>query len=296
MIHLSHEAAAQCSYLAQSRYYSHLYRNKPEPKPGESYFQDDTVDAWRHEWLIQNIDALLDAFPTSHWLTIGDGRFGRDARHIQLHNVDVLATDISGELLERARAQGYIHKCGTENAESLSFADKAFDFVLCKEAYHHCPRPTVALYEMIRVARQGIVLIEPQEAPRPESTGFIVKRLIKKLLAMLGAEGSFRTMDTAIVQCYENEFEKSGNYSYKISERECEKIAIGLNFSTIAFKGVNVCSDAMLDRHDVAGLRASIARRDRRVRRSLGRLTPDMLVACFLRGAPDADLVSGLAR
>jgi SAM-dependent methyltransferase len=45
-----------------------------------------------------------------------------------------------------------------ENAEQLSFEDESFDFVLCKEAYHHFPRPMIALYEMIRRRCRLIVL------------------------------------------------------------------------------------------------------------------------------------------
>ena len=51
-----------------------------------------------------------------------------------------------------------------ENAENLSFEDKTIDFILCKESYHHFPRPMVALYEMLRVARNGVLLIEPNDA------------------------------------------------------------------------------------------------------------------------------------
>ncbi len=34
-------------------------------------------------------------------------------------------------------------------------------------------------------------------------------------------------------------FEKSGNYVFSISKREIEKVALGLNYTTIAFKGIN---------------------------------------------------------
>lgn len=39
--------------------------------------------------------------------------------------------------------------------------DDAFDYVLCKDSYHHMPRPMIALYQMLRVARRAVVLIEP---------------------------------------------------------------------------------------------------------------------------------------
>jgi hypothetical protein len=34
-------------------------------------------------------------------------------------------------------------------------------------------------------------------------------------------------------------FEESGNYVFSISRREIEKVALGLNYETVAFKGMN---------------------------------------------------------
>ena len=52
-----------------------------------------------------------------------------------------LVTDISSNLLKEAKDIGYISKYKQENAESLSFQDDEFDYVFCKESYHHFPRP-----------------------------------------------------------------------------------------------------------------------------------------------------------
>lgn len=42
-------------------------------------------------------------------------------------------------------------------------------------------------------------------------------------------------------------FEKAGNYVYKISKREIEKIAMGINLPYIAFKGINDYHTTSLD-------------------------------------------------
>ncbi|WP_158308790.1 methyltransferase domain-containing protein [Desulfocurvibacter africanus] len=76
----------------------------------------------------------------------------------------------------------FIPEYSVENAEKLSFANGSYDYLLCKEAFHHFPRPMIALYEMLRVARKGIVLIEPNDN---------------------GADG----------------FEECGNYVYSLSRR-----------------------------------------------------------------------------
>ena len=113
-----------------------------------SWKSKTTVDFWRHERMYSTISPLIDSFPNANWLTIGDGRYGTDANFILSQGFkDVLATDISDTYLKIALAEGFITKYKNENAENLSFNNNSFDFVLCKEAYHHFPRPMVAFNE-----------------------------------------------------------------------------------------------------------------------------------------------------
>ncbi len=183
---------------------------------GLTWLQDDTVDAWRHKRMYETINPLLSNYPHAEWLTVGDGRYGNDAHYISQKRFKVLATDISEILLEKARQLGRISEYKKENAETLSFNDEQFDFVLCKEAYHHFPRPMLALYEMFRVAQEGVVLIEPNDPSNicrdPAEFWNVVTRY--------------------------NHFE-SINYIYTISARELIKAAIGINLPTVAFKGFN---------------------------------------------------------
>jgi len=50
-----------------------------------------------------------------------------------------------------------------QNMEKLSFNSKSYDLVFCKEALHHLPRPVLGLYEMLRVCKQSVIIIEPYE-------------------------------------------------------------------------------------------------------------------------------------
>ena len=50
-----------------------------------------------------------------------------------------------------------------EDMESLSYKSSSFDLVFAKEAIHHVPRPVLAIYEMLRVAKKAIIFIEPHE-------------------------------------------------------------------------------------------------------------------------------------
>jgi SAM-dependent methyltransferase len=47
------------------------------------------------------------------------------------------------------------------NAEQLPFASASFDLVFCKESLHHLARPVLGFYEMLRVCRRAVILVEP---------------------------------------------------------------------------------------------------------------------------------------
>lgn len=51
-----------------------------------------------------------------------------------------------------------------EDMEKISFKNRSFDLVFVKEAIHHVPRPVLALYECLRVAKKAVIFIEPQES------------------------------------------------------------------------------------------------------------------------------------
>ncbi|WP_248896706.1 class I SAM-dependent methyltransferase [Haloplanus halobius] len=202
------------------------YDSEQADDKAEEWLNDGSVDAWRHQRMYRTLDPILEADPDARWLTIGDGRFGMEAQYILNHGCEALPTDISTELLAEAEEMGLIPEYQQENAEALSFDDGSFDYVFCKESYHHFPRPMLALYEMLRVARKGVVLIEPSDS-------FINAPLGKKLL-----DAAAGLADRSIGPG-RFEFEESGNYKYTLSRREMEKAALGLNYDTVAFKGIN---------------------------------------------------------
>jgi ubiquinone/menaquinone biosynthesis C-methylase UbiE len=207
----------------------------------KTWLNSETVDSWRHQRMYSSIDPILLCYPEAKWLTVGDGRYGNDAHYIQQKGPKVLATDISVFLLKEAKEIGYIIDWQKENAESLSFSDEEFDFVLCKESYHHFPRPMVALYEMIRVAKKGVVLIEPNDSE------IISPAKIGLFLSIIKIKHVFKNLIKGILgkEIYDNyggyEPAGGGNYVYTISEREIEKVALGLNLELVAFKGLNDC-------------------------------------------------------
>ncbi|NKQ38402.1 MAG: hypothetical protein HF967_02805, partial [Methanosarcinales archaeon] len=108
----------------------------------------------------------------------------------------------------------------------------------------------LALYEALRVAKTGVVLIEPNDGYIPSTflealfTNF--KDFIKKILNKNNIKHGF---------------EQSGNYIYSISKREIEKVALGMNYKIVAFKGI--------DDHYIEGVEYEKATKDSKLFKKL---------------------------
>lgn len=187
-----------------------------------SFTNPDLVDAWRHRRMLDMIKPVIVAHPRSTWITIGDGNFGMDAYYLQNAGVDVLATSLTDSTLKVSAEQGFIQKYESVNAEQIEFEDEHFDYVLCKEAYHHFPRPAIAFYEMFRVAREAVVLIEPYDGPKRLLD--MIKEPMKKLLW-----GKNETIH----------FEPCGNYIYRINQKQMGKNLAAMGYTAIAHKTFN---------------------------------------------------------
>lgn len=217
----------------------------------ESWSKKNTIDAWLHLRMYKLINPLLKE-KSKKWLTVGDGRYGSDANYIISQGLqDVTASDISTRYLKLANKNGFINEFSEENAECLSFNDNSFDFVLCKEAFHHFPRPFIALYEMLRVAKDGVVLLEPNDQNieiyrnRAELLPTLVNvpskiQIIKDFVKDIFGVKRYKLQYP--YPAYHNDYQfglyepDTANYVYTISEREIEKIALALNYDAVAFK------------------------------------------------------------
>jgi ubiquinone/menaquinone biosynthesis C-methylase UbiE len=238
------------SKMSYARHAAHFDRDLTDEKriaTAQTWFKKDTADYWRHARMYEAVDCLISE-PDTRWLTIGDGRFGLDSIRIREKGfTDVTPTDISEALLRRSKEEGRIEKYKIENAENLTFQSEEFDYVFCKESYHHFPQPLNALYEMIRVARKAVLLTEPNDISG--SPFHILKHGLKSILK------GYAHPDAA-------NYEESGNYVYSVSKRELEKVALGLNLPMIATKGL---SDHFIDgcEHAPASWKNPIYRRIR---------------------------------
>ncbi len=192
---------------------------------GETWFLNDTLDSWRHQRMREPVKPLASMDKDASWLTIGDGRFGSDAHFLLSLGVsNVHCTDISDTLLKIGYERGFIDTYSAQNAEAIQFSDESFDYIYCKEAFHHCPRSYIALHEMFRVAKKAVVITEPWDDVVEPAPFSILLRLARRLMGRKNTEHGFESV---------------GNYVYSISPREVEKFLLGMHYSCVAFFSVN---------------------------------------------------------
>jgi len=191
----------------------------------ESWHNKDTLDYWRHERMINKVKPIINYNNKATWLTIGDGRYGSDGNILKnLGAKNISCSDISIKLLVLAKKKKLIKKYSKQNAENLTFNSSTFDYVLCKESFHHFSKPYLALYEMFRVSKKGVILIEPSDEIIEKSFFNFLYKFIRFLMNQTNSGDGF---------------EEVGNYVYKISKREMSKFLLGMNYRYLAIHGLN---------------------------------------------------------
>jgi ubiquinone/menaquinone biosynthesis C-methylase UbiE len=208
--------------------------DKEKQRLAASWMQSGTLDRWRHHRMLAPIQPFIST--TTSWLTVGDGRYGTDAHFIISNGGAAHATDLSDKLLSIGSQSGFIKSFSAENAEQLSFEDNSFDYVLIKEAFHHCPRPWLALYEAFRVCRKAVILIEPSD-----DNSYISKNplaAMRQLASSLFKLG-MRISGQGVASKSYYGFEPVGNFVYCINPVELEKFLLGMHYNFIGTIGLN---------------------------------------------------------
>ena len=107
----------------------------------------------------------------------------------------------------------------TQDAQNLSYADDAFDFVFVSDGLHHCGSPHRAMLEMYRVARIGVIVVESRDS--------FTMRLANKL----GLSPEFEL--EAVI---DNNLKSGGlnntqipNFNYRWTEKEFRKVITAFN-------------------------------------------------------------------
>jgi ubiquinone/menaquinone biosynthesis C-methylase UbiE len=125
------------------------------------------------------------------------GGDGQEADFFQRQGAKVTVIDLSTVALEAARLRNPALHCACMDAESLTFTDRSFDWVIVRDGLHHLARPLKGFYELERVSREGFVILEGQDS------------LPIRLLSVLGVAENW---------------DPAGGYVYRFSRREIRKI------------------------------------------------------------------------
>ncbi|UCZ53626.1 class I SAM-dependent methyltransferase [Bacillus shivajii] len=118
-----------------------------------------------------NLQLLLDSVtPKAHWkaLDVATGG-GHVAKHLAPHVQQVLATDLTKQMLENTAKHlqqlkniDYV----IADAESMPFLDEQFDLVTCRIAAHHFPNLNLFVKEVYRILKpDGLFCLIDNVAP-----------------------------------------------------------------------------------------------------------------------------------
>ena len=151
-------------YDSHSKEWDNVIDNKERKVIGETWKRNNTLDSLAHNRQRKIFVDILNHFKNPSLLTIGDGRYGNDGIFFLKKGYKTHISDYSDKLLKIAHEENLIEEFSSQNAEDISFEDSSFDFVFVKEALHHCPRPNLAIAEMLRCAEKGVLISEPSES------------------------------------------------------------------------------------------------------------------------------------
>lgn len=164
----------------------------------DGYINPNSIWYWMHTFCLNQISDFFKTIPPSYFLTVGDGYCGREAGYIKKFGHKVHSTDVETCLIKIAYDKNIIDEFSEQDVNHLSFDDETFDYSLSKECLHHTSKPYLGLYELFRVSKQGVIIIEPNgEMDKDYST---------------------------------RGFELSGNYSFSFKSDELIKIGIAYGF------------------------------------------------------------------
>ena len=189
----------------------------------------DVIDTRRHYKILDNIIPVIQAFGTDcKWLTIGD-QIGREAIYLKRKNIKYvicssLKHQFKNELLNYTGMKSEdkfnnIDEVEDIDVENISkvIPNNSVDFIMCKESFHHFPRPFLGLYKMLETCKKGVILLEPQEK-----------------MNFVESYGKMENEDKVT-----NPYESIGNFKYELNLREICKSAWALYFPHVIVKGFN---------------------------------------------------------
>ena len=191
--------------LSQRAHYAKQYQDQ---RP--VFELDDDADLW--DWAkwypLLKLEPFFATLNGRSVVTICSGA-GREIGALAKHGARITATDLTIGQLIPLNEEGIVVGCCEQNAERLDFQDESFDVGFVNAGLHHLLHPHAGLCELLRVAKHAAMFIESQDS---------ILHSVGKLIG--------RNAD----------FEPAGNYVYRWSIREVEKIALSAHAHTFAVR------------------------------------------------------------
>lgn len=184
-------------YYSQGKY----SRENKFPYEGSyyrDYFRDIPFRKLKQLFLRKRIDL------NDNTVLVASSGSGIDGHYLKkmFSSVRIFFSDINLWGMEKLRSNFPEEPAVLTDNCRLSFKNDSFDYAFIAASLHHLKEPVNGLYELLRVARRGVIVIEPNDS------------LLCRLFIKLGL-------------AHEYEFEH-GNYIFRFSGRDVSKISKAL--------------------------------------------------------------------
>lgn len=194
----NHEAAQRAHYAKQYQ----------EQSQTLAMSKDTDLWDWAKWYPLLHLEPFFATFAGRSVVTTCTGA-GREIPTLTRHGARVTATDLTAEQLLPLKEKGVIEDCSEQNAERLSYPDESFDIGFVNAGLHHLLHPHAGLCELLRISRQAAMFIESQDS------------ILHAIGKMAGRNA---------------DYEPAGNYVYRWSRREVEKIALSAHAHSFAVR------------------------------------------------------------
>lgn len=112
-------------------------------------------------------NSFQDGIRDQELLSFGCGR-GMDLEFFWRKGAKVTGLDITCSCLELARKRFKLIGGDVEticcDAESVPLQDNSYDICYAYDSLHHCPKPYKVIKEMLRIAREAVIIMEPNSS------------------------------------------------------------------------------------------------------------------------------------
>jgi len=182
------------------------YMNRNLQDKGRFIFREDNIfhDYFRRIPFVR-LKNFLDKNNinlTNRTLLIAGCGKGADVHYLRkFYEPEIYVCDIAENAVAVAMASFENIRGGVGDIECLPFEDNSFDYSFVAASLHHLSEPILGLYELLRVAKDGVIVIEPNDS------------ILTRIATFLG---------------FAHQVEESGNYVFRFSKRDVIKISNSL--------------------------------------------------------------------